>query len=76
MENIEIVEYNKGFIIQYKGKNLWKWENPTIWEIVEEPCQIYTLKGFAESGVRSLKRYISRNFGGNYDKWESKFKEV
>lgn len=76
MGNIEIVKYKNGFIIQYNGKNLMKWENPTMWEIVKEPCQIYTLKGFAESDVRSLKRYISRYFDGNYEKWENKYKEV
>lgn len=74
--NITIEEYKNGYIIQYNGKNVMKWEKPISWDIVKEPCQIYMLKGFAESGVKSLKRYILRQYGGDFNKWENKYKEV
>ena len=38
VNSITIEKYQGGFIIKYKGKNVWKQENPTIWELVEEPC--------------------------------------
>ena len=72
---ITIEKYQGGFIIKYKGKNVWKQENPTIWELVEEPCQIYTSEEFAKNEVRSLKMYVTKEYNGNYEEWEEKWKE-
>lgn len=76
LENIKVVEYGNGFIIQYNGQNLMKWENPVIWEIIKEPCQIYVSKDYAKNDIRSFKKYISSKFNGNYKQWESQYKEV
>ena len=75
VNSITIEKYQGGFIIKYKGKNVWKQENPIIWELVEEPCQIYTSEEFSKNEVRSLKMYIAREYNGNYEEWEDKWKE-
>lgn len=70
---IKIVKYDNGYILQYNNKNLYKSENPTMWEIVEEPCQVYTQEQFAKNEIRSLKMYITKEFNGDFEEWEKRY---
>lgn len=73
MENLKILKKNGFYIIQYKGKNLYKSENPIIWEIVDEICMEYTTEKFAKNDIISLKRYVNKEYNGDFDLWEKQF---
>lgn len=68
--DITIEKLDNGYILKYKGQHLYKSENPTEWEIVKEPAQLYTAEQYAQNEIRSLKRYINNEFNGDYSAWE------
>lgn len=70
MEKVEIKEMRNGYVILYNGKFLYKEENPTFWYITNEVSQIYTEEKYAKNDVKSLKRYITERYNGNWDTWE------
>lgn len=72
-EDFKIIKESNGlYLLQFRGHNLMKEENPIIWSIVDEVCMEFASEQFARNEIRSIKRYITQNYKGDFEKWYNK----
>lgn len=67
---IKIEKYQNGYVIMYKNYHTCKLERPTVWHLDNEACQIFTTEQFAKNDIRSFKKYITKQYNGDFEAWE------
>lgn len=72
MDDIRIEKHKYGYIIMYKNFHTCRLGNPTVWLLDNEISQIYTTEEFAKNDIRSFKMFITKNYNGDFSKWEEK----